>query len=84
MSKENKVLSVALAAALVAGISGLSTEVKAEDMEKCYGVAKAGKNDCGNEAHACAGHSELDGDESEWIYTPEGLCDKLVGGSTES
>jgi uncharacterized membrane protein len=29
------------------------------------------------------GQSKVDGDGSEWVAVPKGLCDKLVGGSTE-
>lgn len=53
---------------------------QAAEMEKCYGVAKAGKNDCATGAHSCAGNSKTDGEG--WLNTPKGLCDKLVGGST--
>ena len=28
---------------------------KVDTTEKCYGVAKAGKNDCASASHACAG-----------------------------
>gem|GEM_PF-270292 len=48
--------------------------------EKCYGVAKAGMNDCGAKGHACAGQSKKDGDPKEWIYVPEGTCEKLKKG----
>ena len=50
--------------------------------EKCYGIAKAGKNDCaatGN--NSCAGHSKIDGDPKAWIYVAEGYCDRIVGGN---
>lgn len=53
----------------------------AGEMEKCYGVAKAGKNDCATAAHSCAGNSKTDGEA--WLNTPKGLCDKIVGGSTK-
>lgn len=49
--------------------------------EKCYGVAKAGKNDCAANGHACAGQSKKDKDANEWVYVPTGTCDRLVGGS---
>lgn len=52
--------------------------------EKCYGVAKKGMNDCGANAHACAGHSTMDGDKTEWLMVPTGLCEKLVNGSLTS
>jgi uncharacterized membrane protein len=50
-------------------------------MEKCYGVAKAGKNDCGANGHSCAGQAAKDGDGKEWIKVPKGTCEKIVGGS---
>jgi uncharacterized membrane protein len=49
--------------------------------EKCYGVAKAGKNDCAGGAHACAGQSSKDGNAKEFIKLPKGTCERLVGGS---
>ena len=60
---------------------------KGEDMEKCYGVVKAGKNDCATKAgkHSCAGMAKTDADSNEWVKVPTGLCEKLVGSSlTES
>jgi uncharacterized membrane protein len=67
-----------LALALVAN-TGLAHAGK-EGYEKCQGVAKAGMNDCGANAHGCAGQAEVDGDKNEWVYVPEGTCDKIVGG----
>jgi uncharacterized membrane protein len=50
--------------------------------EKCYGIAKAGKNDCASTGNnSCGGTSKLDGDPKAWIYVPEGYCDRIVGGS---
>jgi uncharacterized membrane protein len=51
------------------------------DMEKCYGVAKAGKNDCAGPAHACAGQSKMDSGAKEWISLPKGTCERLAGGT---
>lgn len=51
-----------------------------EGYEKCQGIAKAGQNDCGANGHSCAGYAETDGDANEWIYVPEGTCEKIVGG----
>lgn len=51
--------------------------------EKCYGIAKAGKNECGGKSgHACATLSKQDKDPNSWIFLPKGACDKIVGGST--
>ncbi len=52
-----------------------------DSTEKCYGVAKAGKNDCAGAAHACAGQSKKDGSATEWVKLPKGTCERLVGGS---
>jgi uncharacterized membrane protein len=51
------------------------------DMEKCYGVAKAGKNDCAGAAHTCAGQSKVDSGPKEFIEVPKGTCERLTGGS---
>lgn len=51
-------------------------------MEQCYGVAKAGRNDCGTLMHACSGEAKTTGDKMEWLLVPKGLCDKIAGGST--
>lgn len=52
--------------------------------EKCYGIAKAGKNDCQTANSSCAGTSKKDGQGDAWIYVPAGTCDKLVGSSPKS
>jgi uncharacterized membrane protein len=53
---------------------------KPTDMEKCYGVAKAGKNDCAGVAHACAGQAKADANGKEFLTVPKGTCERLVGG----
>ena len=52
--------------------------------EKCEGIVKASMNDCGASKHACAGQAKLDGDKEEWLYTPEGTCNKIVGGTVKA
>lgn len=47
--------------------------------EKCYGIAGVGQNDCGTEAHSCAGQSTVDKDPKEWKLVPKGECEKLGG-----
>jgi uncharacterized membrane protein len=64
--------------------SMLATPVFAADapnQEKCYGVAKAGKNDCAGAAHACAGQSKTEAGGKEFVQLPKGTCERLVGGS---
>jgi uncharacterized membrane protein len=52
--------------------------------EKCFGIAKAGKNDCFSVTHQCGGTAAKDNDGDAWIYVPAGTCEKVVGGSTAS
>jgi uncharacterized membrane protein len=73
----------AISSLLAIGTLVVSSQAMAEDkpaVEKCYGVAKAGKNDCAGAAHSCAGQSKADGGK-EWISLPKGTCERLVGGS---
>ncbi|HET8698318.1 MAG TPA: DUF2282 domain-containing protein [Gammaproteobacteria bacterium] len=51
--------------------------------EKCYGIAKAGKNDCQTANSSCAGTSKRDGQRDAWVYVPKGTCDRLVNGSMQ-
>ena len=74
---------LAVAGALTAVLAAAPvTGALAGDMEKCYGVAKAGMNDCkAGEGTTCQGTSTEDGQKNAWVLTPAGLCEKLVGGS---
>jgi len=49
--------------------------------EKCYGIAKAGKNDCAAGVHSCAGQGTKDSDKSSYVYLPVGACAKIAGSS---
>lgn len=82
--KNSKALAVtALAGVFAVGVAGVSDAAKAEgEKEKCYGVAKAGKNDCATAKASCAGHSTEDGQADAWIFVPKGTCEKIAGGST--
>jgi len=72
-------LGVLLAAAVVTASSAKADEVK---YEKCFGVAKAGQNDCKSSTHICAGKSTADRDPHTYIDVPAGTCAKLAGGMT--
>lgn len=76
-------------AIVVSSIANLQTslahlEPKDDKSEKCYGIVKAGKNDCASKAnkHLCAGLAKIDSDPNEWIKLPKGLCDKITNGTT--
>lgn len=60
----------------------LTTEMP-RGFEKCYGVAKAGKNDCASGSEACAGQSKMDNAKDAWIGLPKGTCDRIGGSTTE-
>ena len=82
MSIRNHAIATALGSLLALGgaTAGAGDMDKpAADKEKCYGVAKAGKNDCATSSHACAGHSKVDADPGEWKYVPKGECEKMGG-----
>jgi uncharacterized membrane protein len=74
------VLSSALATALALGLVG-EAAAQEKGKEKCYGVAKAGQNDCANlsGSHTCAGQSKADMSADEWKYVAKGSCVKLKG-----
>jgi uncharacterized membrane protein len=79
------IVASALAAAIVAPVA-LSAQkpVPAPSFkaEKCYGIAKAGKNDCASTGNnSCGGSSKLNADPRAWVYVPAGYCDRIVGGS---
>ncbi|MQX37713.1 DUF2282 domain-containing protein [Roseospira navarrensis] len=73
-----------VAAAMTAAVAmAAPTTASAADMEKCYGVAKAGHNDCQTASSSCAGTAKMDGQGDAFVALPEGTCEKLVGGSLE-
>jgi uncharacterized membrane protein len=79
-------LAPALAAAVAAPLVVLAQkpvpQPTAYKTEKCYGIAKASKNDCASAgANSCGGTSKVNGDPKAWIYVPEGYCERIVGGS---
>ena len=78
------VLSSALASALALGLVG-QVAAQEKGKEKCYGVAKAGQNDCANLAgtHSCAGQSKADNDAGEWKYVAKGTCKDMKGMTAE-
>jgi uncharacterized membrane protein len=81
MKSVDLMIRSAVAGVLAAGLTAAGSAMAAkEGMEKCAGVVKAGKNDCGTAKHSCAGQAASDGAADEWVYVPTGTCDKLAGG----
>jgi uncharacterized membrane protein len=75
------IASSALASILAVGMLGTAAAQDNSGKEKCYGVAKAGQNDCSNLSgtHSCAGQSKDDLSAAEWKYVPKGTCASLGG-----
>jgi uncharacterized membrane protein len=78
--------SLAIAAAIgTALLIGAAAQVQAQGtIEKCYGVSKAGKNDCQTATSSCAGTAKKDAEASAWLGVPKGTCEKIVGGKLTS
>ena len=82
------ILSSALASVLALGLAGqvvAQSKDSGKDKEKCYGIAKAGANDCANLSgtHSCAGQSKADNDAAEWKYVAKGTCKDINGMTAE-
>ena len=77
------ILSSALASVLALGL--VSQAAAQDKKEKCYGIAKAGQNDCANLSgtHSCAGQAKADMDVGEWKYVAAGTCKQMGGKSAE-
>jgi uncharacterized membrane protein len=73
----------AVASLAAAGAFAGPAEEPGFSFEKCYGVSKAGTNDCQTSTHSCAGTATADNQGDAWIYLPAGTCAKLTGGSIE-
>ncbi len=72
-------LASVLALGLLSGAQAADESTKTK--EKCYGIAKAGQNDCANLSgtHSCAGQNKVDNGADEWKYVAKGTCAKLGG-----
>lgn len=85
MKKTHLIVASAMAAALALPSTSLAQGGPAPtpkfEAEKCYGVSKAGKNDCQTANSSCAGTSKRDAQRDAWLYVPKGSCERLVNGS---
>ena len=79
--KKKVAMTAALTGVLALGLGATAETALAgkPGMEKCAGIVKAGMNDCGAGDHACGGMAKKDSLPDEWIYVPEGTCEKIVG-----
>ena len=81
--KALNVLLTGVMAVSVAGAASMANAQSGNEKEKCYGVVKAGKNDCAaaSGSHSCHAAATADGMGDEWIAVPKGLCERLANGS---
>ena len=81
-----RALFASAAAALLSTVL-VSNTAMAQDAakEKCFGIAKAGQNDCANlsGSHSCAGQSKGSDDKGEWKYVAKGTCASMKGMSMD-
>lgn len=72
---------IASAAASLMSMALMAGPAAAAEKEKCFGIAKAGQNDCASAkgAHSCAGQSKVDMDKGEWKYVAKGTCKDMKG-----
>jgi uncharacterized membrane protein len=76
MKKSTIVSTLSVASALAAALS-FSAPAFAAD-EHCYGIAKAGQNDCKAGAHDCKGMSTVDYDGKSFKLVPAGTCATMM------
>lgn len=77
------IVSSALASAMALGLAGNSAAQHPAGgaKEKCFGIAKAGQNDCANlsGSHSCAGQAKVDMGVDEWKFVAKGTCKEMKG-----
>jgi len=85
MNKKDKfsIYAGAIAATLILTPETTRAEI---EQEKCFGIVKAGKNDCAaaDGSHSCASYSKLDASPYEWMLLPKGTCKNIVGALSEA
>jgi uncharacterized membrane protein len=75
-------LAAAVAAPSLVQAQGGPAPTPSFKAEKCYGIAKAGKNDCASTGNnSCAGTSRVNADPRAWVFVPEGYCERIVNAS---
>lgn len=86
MKNIDKIVTSAITAFLTLASTNITIAAQAaekqQDTEKCYGIVKAGMNDCATATQSCAGSATKDNQPDAFLLVPKGLCDKIVGGKT--
>lgn len=75
MNSLSATATAALLAALTAGAAQAGPVKPQPNMDKCYGISLAGKNDCkAGAGTSCAGSSRIDYQRDAWKYVAKGTC----------
>ena len=76
-----KAMFAAAASLMSLALSSSPALARNATKEKCFGIAKAGQNDCANLSgtHSCAGQAKVDNGKDEWKYVAAGTCKSLKG-----
>jgi uncharacterized membrane protein len=83
MKNADQVIRSAFAGLIAIGLVSVAGQAAAQkaETEKCAGIVKAGKNDCGTSKSSCAGTIKSDRDAEAWIFVPKGTCERIAGGT---
>ena len=82
--EKNQILSIAIGGLLALGLTANASAADSKvEMEKCFGIAKAGSNDCASNksSHSCAGQASKNNDPTDFVAVPKGTCNKIANGS---
>jgi len=84
--EKHQILSVAIGSLLALGLVGNASAADKPQMEKCFGIAKVGMNDCSSNksAHSCAGQATKNNDPMDFVAVPKGTCNKIAGGTLKT
>ena len=79
MDQQSVIRSALLGLVALGGAGAATAQTQSTPKEKCYGVSKAGQNDCAAGKNTCAGTSKKDNDPTAWKLVAKGTCDKMGG-----
>ncbi len=88
MKNRDKIVKCAITAFLAMATTHATiaapVDEKNSNTEKCFGIVKAGLNDCATATSSCAGSSKTDRQADAFVFLPTGVCEKLVGGNLKA
>jgi uncharacterized membrane protein len=78
---KSAIMAIVALTTTTAVIAESNSGTSANDTEKCYGIVRAGMNDCASGQQSCAGSATVDRQGDAFLFVSKGLCEKIVGGS---